>query len=180
MCPLTLRAQFSHYLNPSPEDGLYTVDDPILKSHCHSKPIAYIRLHSWCRPFYSLGRDLRILHLFWIIACYRSCQHFLSVFGFSPYSLTSVDHRTDTFNFLELKLINLSLCFMPLVLYFKSHHKPGLLAGLSSWLLKKLRFQVQGQTGYMVNSRSIWGNLVRLHLRIKSTEKMEEDITCLC
>lgn len=63
----------------------------------------------------ALDRDLRILCPFWIIAFHWPCQHFLSIYGFSPCSLISVDHRTDIFNFLELKFIHPSFFIYPAV-----------------------------------------------------------------
>ncbi|KAL6083818.1 hypothetical protein STEG23_022202 [Scotinomys teguina] len=88
----------------------------------------------WC----AVGRNT------WEPSSQHVVTHFISAERLEKGQYSCVDHRTDTFNFLELKLINLSSCIGPLALYFKSHHKTGLLASLLSQLLKKLRFQVQG------------------------------------
>lgn len=124
----------------------------------------------------ALDRGLRMLCLFWIIAfplalsTFSLCLWLFSLFSYQCWS------QNRHLNFLELKLIHppsiflhVSCCISEVIT------NQGRSLSLTT---KKLRFQVQGQTGYKVNSRSVWGNLVRLHLRMKSKERMG-DITHL-
>lgn len=125
MCPLTLCVQFSHYLNPSLESGLFTVDDPILKSHCHSKARACIWLHSWCCSFSDFRQrfknPLSILDnsLSLALSTFSLCLWLFFLFSYQCWP------QNRHFNFLEFKLIHPSFFMYPVIFQKSSQTKTG-------------------------------------------------------